>query len=200
RCARPAPAAGPAPPPPSDRPAGRAGCGRGSPRARRGRPARRPTRRRRWPAWSRSPRARAPGAGPRTPCSPARGYRRTNGSFVTIAGTSRPRTSTVSSSPSTVSGGRNASAMAWPSVGEQLPALRRGRGGYVQLDTVLAGVPGACDPSRRAAEVERFDGEAGDVGVLGRDGREPRPRLGPLHGEHRARRRDVVDLALAPTV
>ena len=62
--------------------------------------------------------------GPRTPGScPSRATGGRTASFVTTAGTARPRTSTTSSSPSAASGGRNASAIPCPRVGEKLPLV-----------------------------------------------------------------------------
>ena len=66
-------------------------------------------------------------AGPSSACRscPNRADQRffTNGSDTTRAGSSVPRTSMTSSSPSTASGGRNARATPWPSSGAKLPLV-----------------------------------------------------------------------------
>ena len=66
--------------------------------------------------------------------------------------------------------------------------------------------PRRCSRCRRSSRgappnVERFHRESGDPPrARAHDRRQPFPRLGTLHRQHGARRGDVVDLALAPTV
>src|SRR5690606_40573204 len=72
------------------------------------------------PAALRQDRGRA--ARPARVASPAR-QRVTNGGFTTVAGSGSPRPSMATTAPSATSGGRKASAMPWPSVGEKLPLV-----------------------------------------------------------------------------